>query len=134
MGFLDIFQDRVVNINLPIRNILEIIDMVAVSEGEETILEVIKRLENNKTMNRCQGIIAQENSSLIVNSLRPLIKDLDSLPFPNFSLLASHTFTDKKFLPIFATRGCPNRCAFCDFPYLGRYKFRIRSAKNVIGK
>lgn len=132
MGLLDISQDRVVNINTPIRKILEIIDMVALSEGEETILEVIKRLEDNKTMKDCQGIIAQENGFLIVNSLRPLIKDLDSLPFPDFSILDLHTYTDKRFLPILTTRGCPNRCAFCDFPYLDRYRFRIREAKNVV--
>lgn len=134
MSYLDISRDRIVNINIPICNILDIIDMVTVGEGEETILEVIKRLENENTMKGCQGIIAKENGSLVVNNPRPLIKDLNSLPFPGFSILDSHTYTDKNFLPILANRGCPNRCAFCDFPYLDRYKFRMRRVKNVINE
>ncbi len=132
LSFLDVPRDNTVGLTMPINNILKMVDVVVAGEGEEVILDVVERLKENKTFKGCLGVIVNENDSLVVNRLRLPNEKLDLLVFPDFSILNSHRFTDKGFLPIIASRGCPNRCTFCDFPYLDRYKLRFRSAKNVI--
>lgn len=108
------------------------VDIFVLGEGEQTLLEVLERLENKESMDDCKGIITRREMRIMYKGLWPLISDLGQLPFPDFSILNFHTFKDQKFLPILASRGCPNRCSFCNYPYLDRYKLRIRPAENVV--
>ncbi|MBL7196985.1 MAG: radical SAM protein [Candidatus Omnitrophica bacterium] len=113
-------------------SLIDGVDILVIGEGEETLLEIVERLACKKSIDDCKGMITKKGQRIIYNGLRPLIFDLGQLPFPDFSILNSHTYTDRNFLPILVNRGCPNRCTFCDYPYLDRYKFRIRSAENVV--
>ena len=56
--------------------------------------------------------------------------DLDSLPFPDFSLV--HKMENVSLTPIQTSRGCPYNCDFCSVtPMFGR-KYRFRSTDNII--
>jgi anaerobic magnesium-protoporphyrin IX monomethyl ester cyclase len=55
----------------------------------------------------------------------PQVDDLDSLPFPDRSLVSGY----KGPIPIMASRGCPYRCAFCSRTGV---KYRRRSPENVV--
>jgi len=55
----------------------ELADIVVIGEGEETIRELVE----GKPLNEINGIAYWDNG-LKVNPPRPLIKDLDTLPFP----------------------------------------------------
>jgi len=57
-----------------------------------------------------------------------LIKDLDSLPFPDYDHLARKIDT----YPIFSSRGCPNNCIFC-CRIMGN-KIRVRTPKSVVNE
>ncbi|MBU1726214.1 MAG: B12-binding domain-containing radical SAM protein [Candidatus Omnitrophica bacterium] len=132
MSLLEISQDKIIDFEPVVGDLLNTIDFIAVSEGEETILEVVERLEHRNSMYGCEGIILKDKGISVINDLRPLLKDIDTLPFPDFSVLRSQQFTDKNFLPILTSRGCPNRCTFCDFPYLDRFRLRCREPQNVL--
>jgi len=62
---------------------------------------------------------------------------LDSFPFPNYDLVdvdSYHRIVDgKRSFSILTTRGCPNKCTFCNSIIMGgRQNVRWRSPQNVI--
>jgi len=60
-----------------------------------------------------------------------LIEELDSLPFPDFSLIKGYR-PDSCIVPISTSRGCPFDCAFCSVTKLFGRSYRFRSAQSVL--
>ena len=63
------------------------IDAVVTGEGEYTMLDIVDRLRSGKDLNGVAGVVYREGQRIISNPARPLITDLDSLPFPARELL-----------------------------------------------
>lgn len=125
------------------------IDFGVVGEGEETLVELANALCTNKDIKKIQGIAFIDTDKKIhINEPRPPIKDLDSLPFPDYEGLEFDkwieidTFyrggvtgvlfdiNDKpRSAEISASRSCPFKCTFCYHP-LGTV-YRQRSLDNV---
>ena len=57
------------------------VDIIVIGEGEYTMLELVKALEQNEDIKKIKGII-YKNNGIIQTPLRSLIKNLDRLPFP----------------------------------------------------
>jgi radical SAM superfamily enzyme YgiQ (UPF0313 family) len=105
-------------------------DYVIRGEGEGAMLELVAALNNGGGKADVSGIA---NLSYLEggkggvarhNPLRPLLCDLDSVPMPDFGLLAGWPQM-AKVLPVSTSRGCPYNCAFCSVvPMFGRqYRF-----------
>ena len=97
-------------------------DHVVVGEGENAILRLMDDMAN--------GLM----SSPIVRE--PPIADLDTLPFPDYSLVdvnSYHRVVDgSPSLSVLSSRGCPYDCVFCNSIIMGgRQHVRFRSAENV---
>lgn len=115
---------------------LGIADYVVLGEGEETLKELLENLDKPQNLHNIKGLVFKEGGEIINTGQRPLIKDLDSLPFP-----ARHLLPYKKYnsalsekspvTTMFTSRGCPFNCLFCNRPHLGKI-FRARSAINVV--
>jgi len=67
----------------------------------------------------------------------PMVDDLDSLPFPDWSPFDLRRYgywpvlRDGPFAPILSSRGCSFRCNYC--PYIVQYpEWRTRSPENVV--
>jgi magnesium-protoporphyrin IX monomethyl ester (oxidative) cyclase len=108
------------------------VDMVVRGEGELTLRELVQRGSPEGIL----GISYKENNKVIHNPDRPLIEDLDSLPFPA-RRLRRHKYTspiqrDRVIDEIHTSRGCWGRCTFCCEPYMSRSRQRFRSPENVI--
>ncbi len=115
-------------------------DMVCMGEGEETICELVDRLEKKQDWRDLENICHMRNGRFQKNPLRPLIQDLDSLPFldygpENHFILEMMTDTIVPFSDMemekslarvpyfkgqmlrsfmyFTTRGCPFSCSYC---------------------
>ncbi len=113
-------------------------DIIIKGEGEYSTVEVLKALENGMELGKIDGIVFKEKGQIIETPSRPLIKDLDKLPYP-----AWHLFPYKKYraLPftnlkrpiigVLASRGCPYKCIFCSRGYL-KSIYRMRNAKKVV--
>lgn len=74
----------------------------------------------------------REDDKISYGGNRRLIKNLDRLPFPDYSGYLENKMNDEKFrYPIVTSRGCPFNCAFCENRTLWG-KHRFRSAENVL--
>jgi len=112
------------------------LDFIIRGEPEITILELCLAISKNQTFRTIAGISYRENNSFIYNQERPFIDDLDTLPFPAWDLVNIDKyrmpFTNRKFLLIITSRGCPYKCTFCaDKAYYGK-KLRLRSPKRIV--
>ena len=88
-------------------------DIVVFGEGEITICEIADTVGKRKKVYSCLGTAVKDRKKIIVNKPRPYIKNLDSLPFLDFSQLPFSNYDDPNHLPFMASRGCIFRCAFC---------------------
>lgn len=59
------------------------------------------------------------------------VKDLDALPFPDFSLIKGFS-SSPLVLPVSTSRGCPFDCSFCSVTKMFGRAYRFRSPENVI--
>ena len=108
-------------------------DAVVIGEGEETFSELIGELERPKpNLHKIRGIAFRSPEGKIVTTPpRPLIPDLDTLPFPDReSLLNKETFRPDDLSLIMSSRGCPFNCTFCSS--LWERRVRNRSVSNLI--
>ncbi|MBI5375544.1 MAG: cobalamin B12-binding domain-containing protein [Candidatus Schekmanbacteria bacterium] len=109
----------------------EYIDIVAIGEGEETMLEITE----GKRLDEIRGICYKQNGKILKTPPRPLIEDLDSLPFPRYDKLPVERYGNMflgRSMGIMSGRGCPFHCSYCsDYIVHGR-RFRTLSVKNVV--
>jgi radical SAM superfamily enzyme YgiQ (UPF0313 family) len=109
-------------------------DVAVIGEGEQTIYELAT---GEKFLP--QGIafkVKGESHKICITDSRPLCKNLDSLPFPAWDLipdLISYDLVEKgqPATCITGSRGCNQRCAFCD-QGLFNYRYRRRSPENIL--
>ena len=115
------------------------INVVVRMEGEETIIELVKTIEENGNLKEVGGISYKKRNRVYHNPDREPVKDLDLIPFPARHLLnirnyipAAYTGTkDSIYTSIMATRGCYYKCIFCGQSSIFK-GVRFRSAKNVV--
>lgn len=113
------------------------VDYVSVGEGECALLELVEKLAAGKNTDKIKNIWCKKKGKIIKNSLRPLIQDLDKLPFPDKDLFYNAIQKYKRGYIIVTRRGCPNRCSYCHNSLLRRLypnegMVRFRSVDNVI--
>lgn len=114
-------------------------DIVVIGEAEETIIELLKCKLENKDLSQIKSIAYQSKNGVVITERRKPIFDLDSIPFPEWSLFPMERYTtclqlfgagkDDKILGILTSRGCFNQCNFC---YRMEKGIRFRSVANVI--
>ena len=105
-------------------------------EGEITLEELLKfELRQEFDLEEIKGLTFRQNSQIIENPSRPLIEDLDILPYPDRKY-ANMVLKNKSSLRIYGTRGCWGQCTFCDI--VGLYSiskgktWRRRSADKLV--
>jgi len=109
------------------------LDIVVRREGENTMLELVQRIEAGKSYDDVLGITYRKEGKITRNPDRPYIEDLDSLPFPARHLWPMEKFRDLEDVLYLATsRGCVYWCEFCTTVRMHGRKYRMRSPKNVV--
>lgn len=112
------------------------LDSVVRFEGELTATELIQSLTGGRDWRQVAGIAYRERDSYVATAPRPLIADLDSLPFPARPLESQLTILGRKVSPILASRGCCRDCSFCSirqfYGHVPGHKVRVRSPRNVV--
>ncbi len=110
------------------------VDVICIGEYDYTVLEVVT---NYPDLKEVTGICYREDGHPQMSAPRPLIDDLDTLPFPAWHHLDLMSYFDgtklHPYIDIFSGRGCPHKCIFCLWPRVmhGR-KIRLRSPEKVV--
>lgn len=106
-------------------------DAVVRYEGELTVLELVQYfIDGTGSLSDMKGIMILENGECRIHEERPVIENLDKLPFIDDSCYI-HPIARDRELDIMTGRGCPFHCAFCHEGHHSR-KVRFRSVKNVL--
>ncbi len=114
------------------------IDFLSIGEGENTIVELLRTLEKNTELNSVNGIVFRDNGKIINTKPRSYVENLNSLDFPlthapkvlrNFD-----KYPKEAFGYIFASRGCPYACTFCESKSMWTRKVRYRSPENIVAE
>jgi anaerobic magnesium-protoporphyrin IX monomethyl ester cyclase len=119
---------------------LDVVEMICIGEGEEALLELLERIGKGETFDQIQNLWLKRNGRIIKNPIRPLIQDLDALPFYDFDLADQYVIDIRKheLVPLdhdlyrqilpkepffnqslqtsfrtYTSRGCPHHCAYC---------------------
>jgi len=106
------------------------IDIVVCGEGEMTVAEIL----DGKDLNEIKGICFRRDGKIKINPPRPLIENLDFLPFPLWEQLPvrSYYFFSQRAIGVISGRGCPYRCSFCASSVINQYRCRMRSSANFV--
>jgi len=116
------------------------IDYIVRGEGELTLVDLINTLGNEGKMGNVQGISWRKEGRIIHNPARPLIENLDSLPYPAYHLvennLKQYHFTmmagrNTRYMIMEGARGCEYNCSFCTQWNHWGSRWRTKSAKRI---
>lgn len=116
------------------------VDVIVRGEGEYTSLELAKCLEKRSNLKNVLGITYRKKNRIISTPERPLIKDINSIPFPIREMLdveyhnttAGIIVAPKKYSGFLSSRGCVYRCRFCGCQKLVHSLWRPRSVENIL--
>ena len=110
------------------------LDVVVRKEGENTMLELVERLEAGRAFHDVLGVTCRKGDEIVRNPDRSYIEDLDSLPLPAHHLWPIERLRKygKVIFPVMTSRGCTFWCNFCSAVRMHGRTYRMRSPKNVV--
>lgn len=117
---------------------LEYVDIICIGEGEDAMLELVNKMTNGADYSGTANLWIRSNGRIIKNHLRPLARNLDIYPIPDYSLDDHHILFDGHIKPLefeltkivlgrglisthlkriayqtMTGRGCPYTCTYC---------------------
>lgn len=128
------------------------VDYMCVGEGEAPLIDLCNRLCQQKPTHDIPNIWAYQNGQIYRNNVRPLIADLDCLPYPdtddsnkfyieNGKVSIEEPWKRTAEYRIYMSRGCPYNCSYCYVSIMrqtygekGQHFYRHRSVEHVLGE
>ncbi|MFX1521050.1 MAG: B12-binding domain-containing radical SAM protein [Promethearchaeota archaeon] len=119
---------------------LDDFDLVVLGEGEETVLDILKSLDNGESPLKVEGVCYKDTKTgkLVLKPCRTPRRDIDAYPFPARELFNHNAYKEYfrkhhgyTITSMITSRGCPFNCDFCSRPVFGT-SFRSRSPANIV--
>ena len=113
------------------------INYIIKGESETTFVELVKCLEVGGAVALVEGVFYRDGINVKETVERPLISDLDTLPWPVREIFQENLARNPlSYARIYASRGCVGSCTFCRvnsfYAKQKDNKWRGRSIKNVV--
>jgi radical SAM superfamily enzyme YgiQ (UPF0313 family) len=116
-------------------------DYCVTGEGETCFPLLVAALNGEGSLDDVPGLVWRENGIIRRNASAAPIEDLDTLPFPDFSLLTmgrgvrlGGVGAGRATLPVQTSRGCPFDCTFCSVTGMFGRHYRHRSTASIIAE
>lgn len=125
------------------------VDIAVMSEGDYTIGELLRALSRREPIEQVRGICFLRDGEIVRTPPRPLIKDISTLPFIDYSLFDVETYIETsryavndplpiprekiRALPINTARGCVSNCTFC-YHVFHRKPYRYRRPESLVSE
>ncbi|MDP1838355.1 MAG: radical SAM protein [Reyranella sp.] len=107
------------------------VDYIVRNEGEVAFPEFLEGLAGKRPLEKAHNLTYRAGSNVRVSDELPLIADLDTLPFPDLSVI---DVSPEDAVWVEIGRGCPFKCNFCvTAPYWKR-RHRIKSPARIIAE
>jgi radical SAM superfamily enzyme YgiQ (UPF0313 family) len=113
-------------------------DVIVRGEGEITVVELVQAIQGERSWSDVQGIAWRDGNRIRINTERPLVTDIDTLPFPAYDLFPMsyyrllrmpHSRNRDFVMPVLSGRGCTFKCTFC---YRMDKGFRPRATESLV--
>ncbi|MEQ8188589.1 MAG: radical SAM protein [Candidatus Eremiobacterota bacterium] len=131
-----------------IMDIFPYVDTISLGESEETLLEFIEKFYEPEKWGEINGLAFRREGKIIENSPRPLLADLNSVPYPHrkqfitgdlpsppSALKDTMDYVLKRRMMVTSSRGCYGRCSFCSVYHFYNLNVRRgRTADNVVSE
>lgn len=117
----------------------ELIDVVVIGEGEETLLDLANQLKDGRPISGVSGVGWKKEGQIIINEPRPFIC-LDDQPEIPYQLVKIENYISKisfatgrpaREIALYTSRGCPHHCAFCYNEKYNLRRWRGQSAERI---
>ncbi len=111
------------------------VDFAVKNEGEYTALELLEILQSPQPdFSKVRGLLWRKGSENIENPDRPMIENIDELPYPDYDSFGIERYpcAQAKAIPFITQRGCPYKCNFCSVPVSMGGGFRARTPENTV--
>ncbi|MAF67542.1 MAG: hypothetical protein CMJ84_18035 [Planctomycetes bacterium] len=112
------------------------VDAICIGEGEGALVDLLNALEAGEDWRGIENLAyTDESGELVRNPLRPLVRDLDALGFPDRSVVydAQRLYRNNPRKVILTMRGCPMQCSFC-FHHAWRKKVYDERVSSYVRK
>ncbi len=116
----------------------EYVDATIKGEAETALLDLVEAWAGNRSIEDIANVGVLRDGKPWQNPIRPIIQDLDTLPFPDVDIFYKYPFLrNKRVLQVHASRGCQNNCTYCTVPLMkkewvsDRKKERFNRTKSV---
>jgi radical SAM superfamily enzyme YgiQ (UPF0313 family) len=123
-------------------------DVAVMGEGDETIVDLLDNLRDGRDLSSVLGIQYRRNGEIVSTPPRPVIADIDEIPFPDWDIFNMEVYVQSasgaideplppvprdslRAMPVNTARGCPFKCTFCYHVFRGE-RYRTRSPESII--
>ncbi len=109
-------------------------DICVQGEGDLTLPEVLQAKDRPETWGDIQGITFLRDGEQVQTPRRPLVADMNEVPFPAYHLYDMPRYMRQMVTPgisIMTSRGCPYSCTFCDAEMTPRQYRAMRPERAV---
>lgn len=115
------------------------IDAIVIGEGEKSSADLVRAFSSKLPLSGVKGIIYNDNGTQVKTAERPLVKNINELPF--FARHLTEEYRKKYFLGIRTSlacletaRGCPFKCDFCSVWNFYGGTYRSKSPERVVAE
>jgi radical SAM superfamily enzyme YgiQ (UPF0313 family) len=111
------------------------VDAICTGEGDTIWPQVLEHFSKQRDLQiDIPGLSYKKHDGTIIdNGVPELVKDLNAIPFADYSDIDFVKYGNNYQFSIMTSRGCVNTCAFCsERPNFSKYRFR--SAENILNE
>lgn len=126
---------------------LPFVDYVMWGEADIALLELLETLNQGGDLTQVSQIVLKAPGGGYWKSPKMNLPDVNDVPHPAWELIRLEDYwnagladyevrgeSDKRFMVMISSRGCPHECYFCTAPMMTERRYRRRPIADVVGE